>query len=599
MQSVKETFHNRITKFNTQANQLKILAERWTLIRGACFIICITATYFTVTILGNLVGIVSFLITFGGFLYTVAQHQNTILLLKKAKIMAKINENEIKRLEWDFSGMEMGEQFADPKHFYATDLDLFGRASIFQLLNRTHTHAGSNLLAIWMKNPAKKEIILARQEASNELAPKVDFRQNFEMEALISDKIANPANKLLVWIELEANKKINKAIFKYAQFLPIITIATLLGAILGLYTFYFVGLMLLIQGAILKQIDKDVSAALEETALAGEMLKPYSVLLQMIKDESFTGNNTSLIPSLKSKISDSPKAIEVLNDIIHNLSYRTNPAFALTGGILLMWDLRYFTKLEGWKAKHKKNLAEWLDVVSEFETLNSLAAFEFANPKYIKPKISERPITLKANDLGHPMIKAKSRVCNAIALEGLGKTHIITGSNMSGKSTFERTIGVNLTLALMGAVVCADNFECSVMQLFTSMRTQDSLEEDTSSFYAELKRLEQLIILTKTEKKALPTLYFLDEILKGTNSKDRHIGAKALILQLHKANASGFISTHDVDLGDEFEGSDFIKNFSFSSEVNNKGLVFDYKLREGVCHSFNASDLMRTIGIEV
>jgi len=233
----------------------------------------------------------------------------------------------------------------------------------------------------------------------------------------------------------------------------------------------------------------------------------------------------------------------------------------------------------------------------------------FANPEFVQPIINENSISLKAKGLGHPMIRKPKRVTNDIELEGEGKTIIITGSNMSGKSTFQRTVAVNIVLALAGSVVCAEAFTCSCMQVFTSMRTQDSLEEDTSSFYAELKRLKTLILAVKTppnpplKERALsaeiPVIYFLDEILKGTNSKDRHEGAKALMLQLHKTTASGFISTHDVELGDEFENQGFVQNYSFSSEVINNDLIFDYKLRSGVCHSFNASMLMKGIGIEM
>jgi DNA mismatch repair ATPase MutS len=208
------------------------------------------------------------------------------------------------------------------------------------------------------------------------------------------------------------------------------------------------------------------------------------------------------------------------------------------------------------------------------------------------------------------MIRRTKRIANDIELVGEGKTIIITGSNMSGKSTFQRTVAVNVVLALAGSVVCAEAFACSCMQVFTSMRTQDSLEEDTSSFYAELKRLKMLILSVGSGQSAvgnqhsavgrgIPILYFLDEILKGTNSKDRHEGAKALMLQLHRTTASGFISTHDVELGDEFDNQGFVENYSFSSEVVNDDLVFDYKLRAGVCHSFNASMLMKGIGIEM
>jgi MutS domain V len=589
-------FLQRATTYQNEANQLKQKANNWTLIRGIVFILAAITTYFIVNSYGFTFAIPVFIVGFGLFLYTVNQHQNILLQFKKANLLVKINETEINRLAGNFNGLADGITFADPKHFYSTDLDLFGPSSIYQLINRTHTQAGGNNLANWLKNAAQKSDILARQSASQELSNLIDFRQNFEMEALLSEKIGQPTEKLLTWIKSEANQKIKKPLFKIASYLPFFTLAVLIGAILGYYSFYFVALMLLIQGIILKQIDEAVSAALEETEIAGDTLKSYAVLLQMIGNQNFTN---SKLNDLKNRVNDSPKAIADLDNIIHNLSYRSNPAFAVTGGILMMWDLRFFKKLENWKATHKANLSTWLDVVSDFEAINSLAGFEYANPKYVRPIIVDEAIELVAKQLGHPMIKESHRVCNDIELSGIGKTHIITGSNMSGKSTFERTVGVNLVLALTGAVVCAESFECSIMQVFTSMRTQDSLKDETSSFYAELKRLKQLIEITQPNAQLLPTFYFLDEILKGTNSKDRHIGAKALILQMNKANASGFISTHDVELGDELEGTAFINNFSFSSEVKEGELIFDYKIRKGVCHSFNASDLMRKIGIEI
>jgi DNA mismatch repair ATPase MutS len=206
--------------------------------------------------------------------------------------------------------------------------------------------------------------------------------------------------------------------------------------------------------------------------------------------------------------------------------------------------------LEDWKAAHHQHLTDWLNVLADTEAMNSLAGHAFANPEYVVPAVSDASeVTIAATSLGHPLIPAAKRISNDFAMQGTGKTILVTGSNMSGKSTFLRTIGLNLVLAQMGAVVSAGAFACSPVRVFSSMRTQDSLEESTSSFYAELKRLRKLLELADEQAHA-PVFYLLDEILKGTNSADRHRGAEALIRQLHAKTASGMVSTHDLELGE-------------------------------------------------
>ena len=231
--------------------------------------------------------------------------------------------------------------------------------------------------------------------------------------------------------------------------------------------------------------------------------------------------------------------------------------------------------------------------------MNSISGFRFANPAYAVPQVTwDSGISVDTKNLGHPLIKPGKRISNAFQMNGLGQTILITGSNMSGKSTFLRTIGLNIVLAQTGAVVCATSFSCSPAQVFSSMRTQDSLEESTSSFYAELKRLRQLLELAGENDK-LPVFYLLDEILKGTNSADRHRGAEALIRQLHTKKSAGMVSTHDLELGEWGATEDFVHNFHFRSDVEDGQLKFDYKLYDGICRSFNASELMRMMGIDI
>jgi DNA mismatch repair ATPase MutS len=303
--------------------------------------------------------------------------------------------------------------------------------------------------------------------------------------------------------------------------------------------------------------------------------------------------------SRKERIAGSSAALATAGNLFEKLDYRNNPYFAIFVGIPTLWDMHILNGLENWKAAHHAHLTEWLDLLADTEAMNSLAGHAFANPDYTVPQVKDSPeVTIVANGLGHPLIPAAKRISNNFAMQGTGKTILVTGSNMSGKSTFLRTIGLNLVLAQVGAVVSAGAFACSPVRVFSSMRTQDSLEESTSSFYAELKRLRKLLLLADEQHQA-PVFYLLDEILKGTNSADRHRGAEALIRQLHAKKASGMVSTHDLELGEWGATETYIHNFHFRSDVENGQLHFDYRLHEGICRSFNASELMRMMGIAI
>ena len=591
-QSRKNTFQNLAEQFQKQYNQ-------WAIFRAILFLAIALICYFIYQYFSFTYAVFIFIAGISIFLFSVSRHLKIKNLRDKNRILSMLNEDEIKRLDNVFTRTETGEQFAEPNHFYASDLDIFGKQSLFKLLNRTHTYRGSSTLANWLKFPAQKAEILNRQESIEELTKKIDFRQDLEASAILIEEVSEPTNKLISWSEEPENETIKKPIFQYGKFLPYLTIPLVLAWAFDYIPIGYPLLMLIIHGFILKQIYDTVSYALDQTIRLSGTLKAYANLSELIVDETFTHQT---LKNLQAELSEASPAIRALEDILNKLGNRANPFFALVMGVPLMWDIQYFIKLENWKKTYQQNLPKWLSSIAEFETLNSFAGLSFANPAFIKPEISEEIFTLKTTGLAHPMIRKTKRISNDIQLTGEGRTIIITGSNMSGKSTFQRTVAVNIILALAGSVVCAETFVCSCMRVFTSMRTQDSLEEDTSSFYAELKRLKTLIeavSIQQFDSNTIPIIYFLDEILKGTNSKDRHEGAKALMLQLHRTMASGFISTHDVELGDEFDNQGFVENYSFSSEVVKDDLVFDYKLRAGVCHSFNASMLMKGIGIEM
>jgi DNA mismatch repair ATPase MutS len=538
------------------------------------------------------------LLSLGIFLFFMKKHNRIAYTRDQYRYLTTINGDEINRLQGKHYPDDTGMVHAQAAHPYVTDLDIFGRSSLFTLLNRTTTWGGNLMLAHWLKQKAGMEQIHQRQQAVKELAANLDWQQQFQASGMHTKAASTDLETLLQWIEAKPVLKPRKWLVALIYIMPILTLTAIGLAIFTEVTYHLPALFILINWTILGLTFKDVKDASEQTAKSAHILKIYADLLKIIETSTFTSVAVQkLREQLKYPHGTASAKIKQLSSLLYNLEARQNAYFYMVVSSTTLWDLFFLLRLETWKEQVTADIQKWLDTVSEAETLNSLAGYYHANPDYIMPVISAGELYLEAQAMAHPLIVKGKGVSNSVTLQGMGKTIVITGSNMSGKSTFLRTVGINAVLAMAGAPVCAKYFAVSLCQVFTSMRTQDSLEESTSSFYAELKRLKQLIDSLPAEQ---PILYLLDEILKGTNSHDRHLGAQALIRQLHKHNATGFISTHDLALGemaDELPGSVF--NYSFNSEIVDDKLYFDYTLREGVCKSFNASKLMQQIGIEM
>ena len=572
-------------------NQLAFWRLVWFLASAAAVWVLIQVDYQLWAAAALLAGIV-------GFLILLKKHQNVRRKRDLNHQLVFINEDEAARLKRQYLRPDMGEQFASPTHYYAGDLDVFGKHSLFRLLNRTHTYLGQNRLANWLKAPGKPDAIRLRQEAIAELKPQIEWRQQVEALAYLEPTVGHSPDALVKWAAAEVTTL--PGYLTIVRFLfPAITVSLFLAWLMGYVPGSMVLLSLAVHGLMLSQTAARAKDASEQTFEISTALRAFQKLFQQA--EQVKGDTIRLRAIRQALTSDKQLASEAigrLGRLTEGLNYRRNPYFYLLFGIATLWDMHYLFRLERWRKQYGPDLSRWFDALGELEALNSLAGFAYAHPAYTTPDIVDDPLLLDIRLAAHPLLSPDRSVANSITLTGVGQTVLITGSNMSGKSTFLRTIGANVVLALAGAVVSAEQFWCSPVRVFTSMRTQDSLEESTSSFYAELKRLQTLIGLTK-QTNALPVLYFLDEILKGTNSADRHRGAEALIRQLHQTTASGFVSTHDLELGQLTDADAFVRNFHFQSDLNNGELVFDYKLRDGICESFNASQLMQAIGIEM
>lgn len=537
------------------------------------------------------IGILIFLVI---FLMLMRKQQQARTNRNFQRNLVSINEDELGRLDLRFKRPDTGAEFREKDHNYSDDLDVFGEYSLFKLLNRTHTAEGARRLANWLKNPANAPEVNLRQGAASDFSQHPGLIQGWEATALLHEHAAKHVGEFQAWVAGTFAAPLRNML--PWRWYPLVTLVISVLYFTGIVPGIAVLASLAIHLFILGRYAEYVKVLANTTTSMGRTLTAYAELLKKAESAPYQSAWWQL---RKERIAGSSAALATAGNLFEKLDYRNNPYFAIFIGIPTLWDLHILNGLESWKAAHHDHLTDWLDVLADTEAMNSLAGHAFANPEYAVPEVRDSPeVTILANGLGHPLIPAAKRISNNFAMQGTGKTILVTGSNMSGKSTFLRTIGLNLVLAQMGAVVSAGAFACSPVRVFSSMRTQDSLEESTSSFYAELKRLRKLLVLADEQHQA-PVFYLLDEILKGTNSADRHRGAEALIRQLHAKKASGMVSTHDLELGEWGATENYIHNFHFRSDVENGKLHFDYRLHEGICRSFNASELMRMMGIAI
>ena len=533
------------------------------------------------------------------FLCLVIRHDR----LKKEKaridILGKINEDSVKRWNGEWTAFEdTGVEFQDPEHDFSEDLDLFGRNSLFQWMNTAKTCSGRNALKKLLTDPPKQqEEIRQRQEAAAELSGLLDWRQQMQAEALLSaGKFQDPA-PFMQWAQQRDALYGKPAVRYLIRILPPVTILLFAGAFLFPAVPFFVpGLFLIAQIGLLGYRFMDRNRVLGSLSPFLNNIKTYRAMLEGMEKQEF---RVKYLRKLQQRLRNAQgetacNQIRKLEKIMDRTAVRHSQLY-LVINILFLWDYQCVTALEKWKIKSGSVIRDWIAVIGETEALSSLAVLYYDHPDWAVPVIYHDQPRLFATETGHPLLP-EGRVCNDISMMKRGQVFLITGSNMSGKSTLLRTVGVNLVLAYAGAPVCAKEFHCTVFDIYTSMRVRDDLERNISSFYAELLRIKRMI---EAAKKGEPVFFLLDEIFKGTNSRDRHTGARILIKLLSSEGAVGFVSTHDVELGDLATEDSRIRNYHFREYYKEGQLFFDYKLRTGVSDTRNAIYLMKMAGIAV
>lgn len=561
------------------------------------FLIMILVTWKVFTVAGYF-GFIPLVIGITVLLLLVSKDADNNESIQNNLLLQKLIDTELKALSYDFSELPDGSEFIVTEHPYANDLDLFGPSSLFQFINRAQTAEGKRMMANGLLYGITTPEIKNRHEAIKELANETEWRQQLQAYGMRYHVTESTKNKLTGWLS-ESDHHFTAASWKIIipvySFLSLLSLAATIAGYIPLAVFGFLFLLyVLFSGILLKKASKAY------TELSGIIKEVDTVqqLMNWIEGKEF---HSPYLKSFQSKLTiDNWKASARMNHlktILNRFDLLLNPIGNLFLNSFLLWGARQMIDLNKWRNSNRSTLSLWFESIAEFETLNSLANLHFNFPFWTFPELTDQYFTLEAKAAGHPLISQAKRIDNDFTLSGTGKVSIITGSNMAGKSTFLRTLGCNIILAQMGSPVCAESFQVSPVELFSSMRISDNLAEDTSTFYAELKKLKTIIEHVRKHEKML---ILLDEILRGTNSLDRHTGSEALITQLIRENAVAIAATHDVELAglsSQFPTS--VSNYHFDVQVEGEELFFDYKLKEGVCKSMNASILMKKIGIEI
>jgi len=511
--------------------------------------------------------------------------------------LISVNNQELMRFTGNIQEFNPGTEFLLENHPYASDLDIFGRGSVFQIINRTSTHQGKTKLAEWLLSSTDEKEILLRQISISELREKTEWRHEFQAHGMYISETGNEFKEVRNWL-IEKSLFIDNPFYRFAiYFLPATTFILLILSFFLIppnFFFFLIIIQLGIIGINLRKINRQHNVMTKKYHLFSR----YSKLFRLIEDEGFSSEKIEFLK--KKLISGNAKTsvnIRLFARLIDNFDRRLNMIMGVILNGLFLWDIQCIIRLERWRNLHRENVAEWLEVIAEFDALISFGGFWFNNPDYTLPLLKQGEFVFKSKEISHPLINKAHRIYNDLIIEKPGHVILVTGSNMAGKSTFLRSIGVNLILGMAGGPVCAKHLEFTPIPVFTNMRVGDSIIDGESTFYAELKCLKRTIDHFESGGKAL---VILDEIFKGTNSKDKHLGSAILLRQLINYDANVLVATHDLELCRlENELPGHVENYYFEAYIENGLFRFDYILRKGICKTMNAKELMKQIGITI
>ncbi|MBS4534184.1 DNA mismatch repair protein [Clostridium sp. D2Q-14] len=600
MQKSKKIYQKRKKKYSKLSTKTNKIMNIVSLIRLITAIIFIIVAVFLFMDIGGIILWATLLFILGVFLYLIRFHNKLKGLHEYLIILTNINSKSIDRVEGNWNTFkDRGEEYVDENHDYTFDLDIFGQNSLFQYINSAYTSEGRNRLAYILSNiPKNKDNIYERQEAIKELSKKRWFRQRLLAEGM-TIKVKSEDNKSLVEWARRKNSFYDKGWIKVIiKILPLITITALIAG----YGFEIISKSIPIYLVIIQILmgflnSNNINKEFNEVYRYQDEIKVYWKMLNIFEKGKF---KSSYLLKLRNRIKNEEGhsaiiQLRELDKIVERILNRKNMLF-LPIKIVTLWDYQCLIRLHKWKKQSGSLVKEWLSVVGELEALSSLALLGYDNPDWAIPEITDEESVIISQNIAHPLLRSDA-VSNSIKIEDPSRIVLITGSNMAGKSTFLRTIGINIVLAYSGSSICGEKLRCSLMNLQTCMRISDDLEEGVSSFYGELKRINNIVKASEGKEQVF---FLLDEIFKGTNSYDRHLGAKMLLKQLYKNNGIGLVSTHDLELGElEKTTKGNVLNYHFKEYYKDGKIHFDYKLKRGVSTTRNAIYLMKMAGVKI
>ncbi|MBF4487648.1 DNA mismatch repair protein [Flavobacterium sp. CSZ] len=588
-----ESYQNKVEHYTAIFNKINKRYNSISILRLLSVFLCLFLLFYYIKTNEILYAAFAFL-SFVGFLFLMRIHSKLSFQRELTKAILKINKDEITYLKREKIPFENGIEFNDFHHPYAYDLDIFGEHSLFQNINRTATFIGKKTLANQLLNLSSNETILENQQAIDELKTKIDWRQDFLALAMISNDSKNSYESLLYWNSFK-NNTLPKVIVALSVILPVLFLGflaayfiTLKTIILSYLTYVFIA-NLIVLGQSFKRIQSEIAKADN----VDKIIKQYSLLVQKIETETFQSKKLiDLQQQLVFKNATATKHLKDLSELFSRMDTINNLVTAIVFNGTFLFNLHVLKALLKWKDNYSTELEKWITIIGEFEALNSLANLAYNNPDFVFPEINSE-YKIGFSDLSHPLLNPATRVGN--------DTHfypqsymILTGSNMSGKSTFLRSLGINMVLGGIGSVVCASKANMHPLPVLVSMRLSDSLADSESYFFAEIKRLKQ--IMDALEER--PAFVLLDEILRGTNSDDKRNGTIEVVKKIIAKNAIGAIATHDIEVClTTNEYPDILTNQCFEVEIQNNDLHFDYKLRNGICKNRSATFLMQKMGV--
>lgn len=588
-------YTERLSLTEGQLQQVKKQIFRISMLRLALFIAGIAGLYFffnQTTLL-----IICICLTFLPLFILVKIHNRFFIRKEWLETQARIIQEELQALSGDYSSFEDGKEYVNPEHHYSFDLDIFGRRSLFQSINRTCTFFGKNRLAKWLQNHLhEKTSIEKRQEMVREISEHTLFREQFRVAGLVHHGQSSDGEKIQAWSQSPAQYLHAGWVKAFIWGVPVINSLLLITSLAGWTSFSWLGLsfgiFLVLSFGIIKR-----ATYIQETY--GKQLKSlngYARLIALAKAENWKSAGMQELMERFNLNGQSPiQALQQLSKELDRLDLRNNQFLYVLLEGSIFFQLQEIVRIERWKARYGQHISKWLETVGELDALCSLGTFAYNHPQYTYPELTEKPFCFLATQMGHPLMPASQCVKNDATIPSRPFFLIITGANMAGKSTYLRTIGVNYLLACIGAPVCCERLKLYPNQLITSLRTSDSLSDNESYFFAELKRLKRIIDLLNQGQQLF---IILDEILKGTNSMDKQKGSFDLIRQFMQLKANGIIATHDLLLGSLIKQfPEEIRNYCFEADIKENELTFSYKLREGVAQNMNACFLMKKMGI--